>query len=55
MALPVVNLKNDAERTTDNQSCGVAVRARQIISLALLAADSSFNNQVRKSSIKLIT
>ena len=32
----------------NNQSSGVAAWARQIISLAGLVADSSFNNRVRK-------
>tara|TARA_B100000965_G_scaffold353280_1_gene329017 strand:+ start:682 stop:837 length:156 start_codon:yes stop_codon:yes gene_type:complete len=32
----------------DNKSSGVAASARQIISIAGLAADSSHNNSVRK-------
>ena len=38
-----------------NQSSGVAACAKQIINLAGLAADSSYNNRVRKSSMREIS
>ena len=47
----LVNLEQEMQKgLINNQSSGVAVCARQIISLAGLAADCSYNNRVRKSS-----
>ena len=45
----LVNLEQGMQKgLINNQSSGVAACARQIISLAGLAADSSYNNRVRK-------
>ena len=45
----LVNLEQGMQKgLINNQSSGVAASARQIISLAELAADSSYNNRVRK-------
>ena len=45
----LVNLEQGMQKgLLNNQSSGVAACARQIISLAGLAADSSCNNRVRK-------
>ena len=45
----LVNLEQRMQKgLIDNQSSGVAACARQIISLAGLAADSSHNNRIRK-------
>ena len=45
----LVNLEQGMQKgLINNQSSGVAACARQIISLAGLAADSSSNNRVRK-------
>ena len=45
----LVNLEQEMQKgLINNQSSGVAACARQIISLADLAADSSYNNRVRK-------
>ena len=45
----LVNLEQGMQKgLIHNQSSGVAPCARQIISLAGLAADSSYNNRVRK-------
>ena len=45
----LVNLEQSMQKgLINNQSSGVAACARQIISLAGLAADSSYNNRVRK-------
>ena len=45
----IVNLEQGLQKgLINNQSCGVASCARQIISLAGLAADSSYDNRVRK-------
>tara|TARA_E500000331_G_C16962949_1_gene585793 strand:- start:456 stop:662 length:207 start_codon:yes stop_codon:yes gene_type:complete len=45
----LVNLEQGMQKgLINNQSRGVAACARQIISLAGLAADSSYNNRMRK-------
>ena len=45
----LVNLEQGMQKgLINNQSSGVAACARQIISLAGLAADSSYENRVRK-------
>jgi len=45
----LVNLEQGVQKgLINNQSSGVAACARQIISLAGLAADSKYNNQSRK-------
>ena len=45
----LVNLEQGMQKgLINNQSSGVAACARQIISLAGLAADSSYNNRVRE-------
>ncbi len=50
VAKPLVNLEQGMQKgLINNQSSGVAACARQIISLAGLAADSSYNNRVRKT------
>ena len=46
----LVNLEQGMQKgLINNQSSGVAACARQIISLAGLAAKSSYNNRVRKT------
>jgi len=45
----LVNLEQSMQKgLINNQSSGVAACARQIISLAGFASDSSYNNRVRK-------
>ncbi len=45
----LVNLEQGMQKgLINNQSSGVAACARQIISLAGLAADSSYNNELEK-------
>ena len=49
VAKQLVNLEQGMQKgLINNQSSGVAACTKQIISLAGLAADSSYNNRVRK-------
>ena len=49
VAKPIVNLEQVIQKgLLNNQSIGVAACAKQIISLAGLAADFSHNNRVKK-------
>ena len=49
VAKPLVNLEHGMQKgLINNQSSGVAACAKQIINLAGLAVDSSYNTRVRK-------